>query len=258
MRDTHRERERERERQRHRQREKQPPCRETDVGLNPWSPGSCPGPKLALNHWATQAALLTIAFGIYFLIRKPCAHKPWTRVWMFMLEFLETSILSLLFCVDYLLLGSQVFLHLQWLYFLTLEEHIFWGIPEDGCENARKSNFSGSNTNWQFGWVWNSRMRIPCLQEAWLHCLLASRPMVLEATPTAPCCSLHPFLPGELKPSTQPPHLPGHLRPISFNISLVPLPCLILPVCPSSWFCLREAQILERWGRYTGNTYRLI
>ena len=44
-----RDRERERERQRHRQREKQAPCREPDVGLNPGTPGSCPGPKAALN-----------------------------------------------------------------------------------------------------------------------------------------------------------------------------------------------------------------
>ena len=36
---------RERERQRHRQREKQAPCRETDVGLDPGTTGSCPGPK---------------------------------------------------------------------------------------------------------------------------------------------------------------------------------------------------------------------
>ena len=39
------ERERERERGRDRQREKQGPCREPDVGLNPGSPGSRPGPK---------------------------------------------------------------------------------------------------------------------------------------------------------------------------------------------------------------------
>ena len=45
-----REREREREKQRHRQREKQAPCREPDMGLNPWSPGSGPGPKVALNR----------------------------------------------------------------------------------------------------------------------------------------------------------------------------------------------------------------
>ena len=55
---THeRHRERERERQRHRQREKQAPCREPAVGLYPGSPGSCPGPKAMLNHWATRAAL---------------------------------------------------------------------------------------------------------------------------------------------------------------------------------------------------------
>ena len=47
MRDTHR------ERQRHRQREKQAPCREPDMGLDPRSPGSRPGPKAGaklLNH----------------------------------------------------------------------------------------------------------------------------------------------------------------------------------------------------------------
>ena len=33
------------ERQRHRQREKQTPCREPDVGLDPRTPGSHPGPK---------------------------------------------------------------------------------------------------------------------------------------------------------------------------------------------------------------------
>ena len=46
--------------QRHKQREKQAPCREPDMGLDPGSPGSCPGLKAVLNHWATGAAL-----GIY-------------------------------------------------------------------------------------------------------------------------------------------------------------------------------------------------
>ena len=36
-----------------RQREKQAPCREPHVGLDPGSPGSQPGPKVALNRWAT-------------------------------------------------------------------------------------------------------------------------------------------------------------------------------------------------------------
>ena len=45
MRGIYREREREREWQRQRQREKQAPCRELNVGLNPRTPGSGPGPK---------------------------------------------------------------------------------------------------------------------------------------------------------------------------------------------------------------------
>ena len=49
MRDT------EREGQRHRQKEKQTPCGESDVGLDPGSPGSGPGLKAALNR---RAALL--------------------------------------------------------------------------------------------------------------------------------------------------------------------------------------------------------
>ena len=42
--------ERERQRQRHRQREKQALCGEPDMGLDPRSPGSGPGPKVALNR----------------------------------------------------------------------------------------------------------------------------------------------------------------------------------------------------------------
>ena len=49
--------EREREKQRLRQRKKQAPYREPDVGLDPKSPGSRPGLKVALNHWATWNAL---------------------------------------------------------------------------------------------------------------------------------------------------------------------------------------------------------
>ena len=44
MRDT------EREEQRHRQREKQAPCREPEVGLNPGTPGSHPGPKASTKQ----------------------------------------------------------------------------------------------------------------------------------------------------------------------------------------------------------------
>ena len=41
-----------RERQRHRQREKKASCREPDVGLDPGSPGSCPGRKAGANPLA--------------------------------------------------------------------------------------------------------------------------------------------------------------------------------------------------------------
>ncbi|CAK7306261.1 hypothetical protein VULLAG_LOCUS12425 [Vulpes lagopus] len=58
-REKERDRETERQRQRHRQREKQAPSRDPDVGLHPGSPGSRPGPKVALNHGTTQAALLS-------------------------------------------------------------------------------------------------------------------------------------------------------------------------------------------------------
>ena len=43
-------RDRERERQRYRQREKQAPCRESDVGLDPRTPGSRPEPKAEPRH----------------------------------------------------------------------------------------------------------------------------------------------------------------------------------------------------------------
>ena len=46
-----------RERERHRQRLKQAPCRESDLGLDPVSPGLCPGQKAVLNCWAIQATL---------------------------------------------------------------------------------------------------------------------------------------------------------------------------------------------------------
>ena len=57
---TERERERERERKAETQAEgegkKQGPCREPDMGLDPWSPGSHPGLQAALNLCATGAA----------------------------------------------------------------------------------------------------------------------------------------------------------------------------------------------------------
>ena len=59
------ERHREREGQRHRQREKQAPCREPDVGLDPWTPGSRPEPKAAakpLSHPGVPNNTILIIF----------------------------------------------------------------------------------------------------------------------------------------------------------------------------------------------------
>ena len=50
---VHTHRERERESQRHRQREKQASSREPDAGLDPESPGSCPG-QPDNNHFYVQ------------------------------------------------------------------------------------------------------------------------------------------------------------------------------------------------------------
>ena len=54
-------------RQRHSPREKQAPCRESDVGLDPGSPGSRPGLQAALNRCATGAALLIIFLKRFYL-----------------------------------------------------------------------------------------------------------------------------------------------------------------------------------------------
>ena len=68
-RERERKREREGDRQRHKPREKQASCREPDLGLNPGSPGSCPGLKVALNCWATRAALCTVVLKNISLIQ---------------------------------------------------------------------------------------------------------------------------------------------------------------------------------------------
>ena len=54
-------RERERERQTYRQSEKQALCREPDMGLDPGTPGSCPGPKAGtkpLSHPGIPSSVL--------------------------------------------------------------------------------------------------------------------------------------------------------------------------------------------------------
>ena len=59
----------ERERWRYRQREKQAPCREPDVGLDPGSPGSHPGPKAGakpLRHPGIPQEILLFIYLFFF------------------------------------------------------------------------------------------------------------------------------------------------------------------------------------------------
>ena len=75
-----RDREREREKQRHRQREKQAPGREPDVGLDPRTPGSHPGPKAGtkpLSHPGIPKYLFLI-FPPQGLIQE-CEHSKGTK-----------------------------------------------------------------------------------------------------------------------------------------------------------------------------------
>ena len=69
MRDTEREREAET-----RQRERQAPRKEPDMGLDPWTPGSCPGPKAGtklMSHPGIPCSLfLYHNFNILFYIKR--------------------------------------------------------------------------------------------------------------------------------------------------------------------------------------------
>ena len=59
---------RDRERQRHRQREKQVPCRELDVGLDPRTLGSHPGPKAGAKPLSHPAIPLTVSPDLFTLL----------------------------------------------------------------------------------------------------------------------------------------------------------------------------------------------
>ena len=75
MKDT----QRERERERHRQREKQAPCREPDVGLDPRTPGSCPGLKAAtkpLSHSGIPSAYFHAFIAYICVWNKQHIHCP--------------------------------------------------------------------------------------------------------------------------------------------------------------------------------------
>ena len=62
----HTHKERESEMQRHRQREKQALCREPDVGLDPVTPGSRPGPKAGARLLGHPQTLPSPPFSMVF------------------------------------------------------------------------------------------------------------------------------------------------------------------------------------------------
>ena len=81
MRDT------ERERQRHRQREKQAPHKEPDVGLDPRTLGSRPGPKAdSLNPWATRHTNNTDSLLLKILDQGFTVSLLYIQMWSFLVE----------------------------------------------------------------------------------------------------------------------------------------------------------------------------
>ena len=85
MRHTERERERETEteteRQRHRQREKQAPRREPDVGLDPGTLGSRPGPKAGAQPLSHPGVLKLILYNLFLYINGE-ELKRWLGLWV--------------------------------------------------------------------------------------------------------------------------------------------------------------------------------
>ena len=73
--------ERERERQRHRRREKQAPCRKPNVGLDPRTPGSCPGLKAGTKPPSHPG----IPFFLHFYIIGGMCHRLYQN-WPFSLS----------------------------------------------------------------------------------------------------------------------------------------------------------------------------
>ena len=64
-----------RERQRHRRREKQAPHQEPDAGLNPGTPGSCPGPKAGAKLLSHPGIPLIFLFKDVFVLERGTESK---------------------------------------------------------------------------------------------------------------------------------------------------------------------------------------
>ena len=75
-----RDKDRERERQRHRWREKQAPWQDPDAGLDPGTPGSCPGPKAGakpLSHPGIQGNFLNYHCSGPYPVDSDSVHLAW-------------------------------------------------------------------------------------------------------------------------------------------------------------------------------------
>ena len=86
------------ERQRHRQREKQAPCRDPNVGLDPGTPGSHPGPKAGtqpLSHPGIPICSFLYAVLVQLLSWGFYSHIKWTSqlfcIWKVQIELPLTS-----------------------------------------------------------------------------------------------------------------------------------------------------------------------
>ena len=87
--------------------ERQAPCGEPGVGLNPGSPGSRPGPKAALNRWATRAAHVSVILnsGEHILILK----WGWKRT-----------------CFENLIGKMKLLIVNTWFIFVPLREYLYY------------------------------------------------------------------------------------------------------------------------------------
>ena len=79
------ERHRETERQTHKQREKQAPCKESNVGLDPRTPGSRPGPKVGAKL-LSHPGIPKLQCFIGHCDSPPCSQLP-TKVFLKILQF---------------------------------------------------------------------------------------------------------------------------------------------------------------------------
>ena len=122
----------ERERQGHRQRKKQAPCRKPDLGLNPGSPGSGPGLKVALNRWATRAVRHAVFMILSYLPILPIEYSQSTWNYLGFLESTMTFYTFLLYtCHSYCQENSYLYIRTHCKYHLLCD--LLWNCGSILC-----------------------------------------------------------------------------------------------------------------------------